>query len=139
VDKLDEIYEMQQNLNKYIGRDTVSSNIKQNWLFDYSEALEAEIRELKNCCLWKWWVKEFKDNQEDQFNKIIDFDNAKIEAIDCLHFLISIFQILDMSPNDIFEIYKKKYIVNIQRQDSDYSIASKTEKDNQSIFEKKGE
>ena len=135
-DMLTQIYSMQRDLNKFIGRDTIADIDKQKWLFDYTEALEAEARELKDCCLWKWWVKEYKDNPNDQFNKIINFDNAKIEAIDILHFLMSIFQILDMSPTDIFEIYKNKHKVNVERQNNNYSLASKTEDDNKTIEKK---
>lgn len=125
-----EIYKMQHDLNIMIGRDTINDPEKEKWLFDFTVALGDEIQELQNCTNWKWWAEE---GREDQFNKIIDKANAKIEAIDALHFLMSIFQILDITPDDVIKIYKKKHEKNVLRQKNGYSVLNKTEDDNDEI------
>jgi len=130
MDKLDLIYQMQAELNIIFGRDTINNEIKQAWLFDYAEALSSEVQELKDCINWKFWATEGKDKQ---YKKILEFKNAKIEAIDCLHFLITIFQILDLTPEEILRIYKLKHEKNIIRANTNYSILNKTEDDNNEI------
>jgi len=127
------IYDYQHKLNQLIGRDTINSPDKLEWLFDYAFALSDECHELMNCCSWKWWSKDVKNNTVKQYKHVFDIDNAKIEAVDCLHFLISIFQILDMSPQEIERIYKMKWEANIKRQQNNYDVRNKTEDDNEEI------
>ena len=45
---------------------------------------------------------------------------TKVEVIDLLHFLISIAQVLEITPEDFYEAYAKKNKVNLARQDSGY-------------------
>jgi dimeric dUTPase (all-alpha-NTP-PPase superfamily) len=59
---------------------------------------------------WKWWAKYQK----------FDEQNARVEVVDCLHFLISMAQVLGMSADDVFAAYVKKNEVNLRRQDSGY-------------------
>lgn len=124
------IYKMQHELNILVGRDTINDPEKQKWLFDYTFAASSECQELMDCCNWKFWSDE---GHTDQYQKILNLKNSKIEAIDILHFLISIFQILDMTPDDIFKIYKMKHEKNILRQKNGYSILNKTNGDNEEI------
>ena len=133
-DGLEMIYRMQHELNCIVGKDTINDPNKLDWLFGYAYQINDEARELEKCCLTKWWVKEYKDGGK-LFETILDKENAKIEAIDVLHFLMSVFHILDMTPADIIEIYKLKHAKNIKRQQNNYSIAGKTEDDNQEIIE----
>lgn len=107
----DKIYEMQRELNIIIGRDTVKDPEKLKWLFDYLLALQAEIFEMIDCLSWKWWSSEGKENQ---YNKIIDLKNAKIEAIDSLHFLMSIIHILDIKEPEI-NIVNYKYVITNEK------------------------
>jgi len=134
-DKFELIYKMQHELNCLIGKDTIGAKEKMDWLFGYAYQVDDEARELQKCALTKWWVQEYKDGGE-LFKTVLDKENAKIEAIDILHFLMSVFQILDMTPDDIVEIYKMKHQKNIDRQANGYSIAGKTEDDNQEIIDK---
>lgn len=132
---LDKIFQMQRDLNIKIGRDTVSAptEVKEKWLFGYAFAMNDEVQELLNCVDWKWWSKTVKADPSRQFNAILDKENAKIEAIDALHFLVSIFQILDMTPEDVAEIYRLKWEANIARQENGYDVRTKTEDDNNTI------
>ena len=116
MDKLDEIFAQQDALNKRIGvnTDNMSDEEKAQWVLNYTRAMQQEIAELIDSVPWKWWAKY----QE------FDEQNAKVEVVDLFHFLISIAQVLGMTPEDVYEAYVKKNKVNHNRQESGY-----TEKD----------
>ena len=116
MDKLDEIFEQQKALNSRIGVKTEDMSVddKAQWVLNYTRAMQQEIAELIDSVPWKWWAKY----QE------FDEQNAKVEVVDLFHFLISIAQVLGMSPDDVYQAYVKKNKVNHNRQESGY-----TEKD----------
>ena len=111
-DKLEEIFRLQEQLNRRIGVHTtdMTDEQRQQWLLNYCRAMTQEIAELTDSVPWKWWAKYQK----------FDKQNARVEVVDLLHFLISIAQVLEMTPQDIFEAYTKKHQVNVARQDSGY-------------------
>ena len=123
MDKLDEIFAQQDALNKRIGvnTDSMSDEEKAQWVLNYTRAMQQEIAELIDSVPWKWWAKY----QE------FDEQNAKVEVVDLFHFLISIAQVLGMSPEDVYQAYVKKNKVNHNRQDSGYS--EKDESDSRHI------
>jgi dimeric dUTPase (all-alpha-NTP-PPase superfamily) len=112
MDKFDEIFSMQDTLNKRIGVNTdgMSDEDKAKWVLNYTRAMQQEMSELIDSVPWKWWAKY----QE------FDEQNAKVEVVDLFHFLISLAQVLGMTPDDVHEAYLKKNKVNHQRQDSGY-------------------
>lgn len=112
MDKFDEIFSMQDTLNKRIGVNTdgMSDEDKAKWVLNYTRAMQQEMSELIDSVPWKWWAKY----QE------FDEQNAKVEVVDLFHFLISLAQVLGMSPEDVHEAYLKKNKVNHERQDSGY-------------------
>ena len=122
-DRLDELFRLQKELNQRIGVDTdhMTDAERQRWLLDYTRAISQEIAELVDSVPWKWWSKY----------QTFDRQNARVEVVDMLHFLISIAQVLELSPEEIFEAYAKKHRVNLQRQDSGYAV--KDESDNKHI------
>lgn len=105
----DEIYKLQHELNMLIGRDTVNDKNKIKWSVDYNIALSSEAQELTDCINWKWWSVE---GRTDQYKKIIDLENAKVEAIDCLHFLMSLIQIYDLPVNQFLNYTQNEDINN---------------------------
>lgn len=113
MDKMEEIFKMQYELNKRIGIDTkeLDESGKIKWTLNYIRALQQECAELTDSVPWKWWAKY------QQF----DVQNARVEVIDMLHFLVSIAQVLGMSADDFYQAYVKKNAVNHGRQDSGYS------------------
>ena len=113
MDKFDEIFAQQDALNKRIGVDTdnMSDEEKAKWVLNYTRAMQQEIAELIDSVPWKWWAKY----QE------FDEQNAKVEVVDLFHFLISIAQVLGMTPEDVYNAYVKKNKVNHERQDSGYT------------------
>ena len=112
MDKLDEIFKMQAELNKRIGVDTsaMSDEDKIKWTLNYSRALAQENAELVDSVPGKWWAKYQK----------FDEQNARVEVVDMLHFLVSLAQVLGMTADDFYQVYAKKNHINHDRQDSGY-------------------
>ncbi len=123
MDKLEEIFSMQEALNRRIGveMDEFSDEDKGKWILNYTRAMQQELAELVDSVPWKWWAKY----QE------FDEQNARVEVVDLFHFLISLAQTLGMSADDVYQAYLKKNKVNHQRQDSGYT--QKDESDSKHI------
>lgn len=119
MDKLDQIFSMQEELNVRIGVLTkgMDDEAKTKWVLNYSRAMQQELAELIDSVPWKWWAKY----QE------LDEQNARVEVVDLFHFLISLAQVLGMSAEDIRDAYVKKNKVNHDRQDSGYQIKDETD------------
>lgn len=114
MDKLEEIFELQKELNERIGvnLENLSEEGKTAWVLNYTRAMQQEMAELIDSVPWKWWAKYQK----------FDEQNAKVEIIDLFHFLISLAQVMGMTAEDVYEAYLKKNKVNHDRQNSGYSV-----------------
>jgi len=112
MDKLEEIFRLQEQLNLKIGVDTahMTDEERQKWVLNYCRAMTQEIAELTDSVPWKWWAKYQK----------FDGQNARVEVVDLFHFLISLAQVLGMSADDVFNAYVKKNEVNFKRQEGGY-------------------
>ena len=123
MDKLEEIFSLQDELNSRIGVVTqgLDDEEQRKWILNYVRAMQQELAELTDSVPWKWWAKY------QEFDK----QNARVEVVDLFHFLISLAQVLGMSADDIYDAYLKKNKVNHQRQDSGYS--EKDESDSRHI------
>ncbi len=117
MDKLEEIFQLQEALNKRIGVNMAefSDEEKGKWILNYTRAMQQELAELVDSVPWKWWAKY----QE------FDEQNARVEVVDLFHFLISLAQTLGMSADDVYQAYTKKNKVNHERQDSGYTQKDK--------------
>ena len=104
MDKLEEIFRMQEALNQRIGVNLPppTDEEKAKWILNYTRAMQQETAELIDSVPWKWWAKYQK----------FDKQNARVEVVDLLHFLISSAQVLGMSADDVFALYVKKHEVN---------------------------
>ena len=113
MDRFEEIFRMQDALNKRIGVSTDNLNVeeKAHWILNYSRAMQQEMAELIDSVPWKWWAK-YQD---------FDAQNAKVEVVDLFHFLVSMAQVLGMSAEDVYQAYLKKNKVNHERQQAGYS------------------
>ena len=113
MDKLEEIFSLQDGLNRRIGVITegMDEEEQRKWILNFVRAMQQELAELTDSVPWKWWAKYQEFDQQ----------NAKVEVVDLFHFLISLAQVLGMSADDVYEAYLKKNKVNHNRQDSGYS------------------
>ncbi|MDC0156666.1 dUTPase [Verrucomicrobia bacterium] len=113
MDKLENIFDLQEQLNLRIGVDMEKMNDDEraNWILNYVRAMQQELAELTDSVPWKWWAK-YQD---------FDKQNARVEIVDLFHFLISLAQVMGMSAEDVHEAYLKKNQVNHDRQESGYS------------------
>ena len=107
MDKLEEIFRMQDALNRRIGVNLppVSDDEKAKWILNYTRALQQETAELIDSVPWKWWAKYQK----------FDEQNARIEVVDLFQYLIRMAQVLGMSADDVFNAYVKKNEVSFER------------------------
>ncbi|MBD37351.1 MAG: dUTPase [Opitutae bacterium] len=123
MDKMDEIFNLQEKLNTRIGvnMNEMNDEDRAKWILNYIRAMQQELAELTDSVPWKWWAKY------QEFDK----QNARVEIVDLFHFLISLAQVMGMSADDVYDAYLKKNKVNHNRQDSGYS--SKDEDDSRHI------
>jgi len=123
MDKMDEIFELQEKLNSRIGvnMSEMNDDDRSKWILNYIRAMQQELAELTDSVPWKWWAKY------QEFDK----QNAKVEIVDLFHFLISLAQVMGMTADDVYESYLKKNKVNHNRQDSGYE--KKDENDSRHI------
>lgn len=123
MDKLEQIFVMQEELNARIGvnlRD-IEEEEQTKWVLNYTRAMQQELCELVDSVPWKWWAKY------QEFDK----QNARVEVVDLFHFLVSLAQTLGMTADDVFGAYVAKNKVNHQRQETGY--ARKDESDSRHI------
>lgn len=112
MDKLEEIFKLQNELNARIGVNVqgMLPEDRVQWILNYCRAMQQEIAELTDSVPWKWWAKY----------QTFDEQNARVEVVDLFHFLVSLAQVLGMSADDVYQAYLKKNKVNHDRQDSGY-------------------
>jgi dimeric dUTPase (all-alpha-NTP-PPase superfamily) len=112
-DKLEEIFRLQKELNLRIGMDPegLDEAGQIQWLLNYARAMSQEIAELTDCVPWKWWARY----------QTFDRQNARVELVDLLHFLVSAAQVLGMDADSFFQAYCRKQKINLQRQDQGYT------------------
>lgn len=124
ADSLHRIFELQYEFNKKVGLDSaeilkrkvdegsefVASFDQKEWLGKMHLAMSQELAEFRDSIPWKWWKAQKFDEQ-----------NAKVEVIDMMHFLVSMALLLGMTPEDFVRVYEEKMKVNLKRQEGDYA------------------
>ncbi len=107
MDKLDEIFRMQQALNDdIITRRHLEGISDTEWIQKQTLAMLSEMAELLNEVNFKWWK-----NPEP-----VDEDAVKEELVDILHFFVSMCLRAHMSPDELYKIYLDKNKENFNRQ-----------------------
>ena len=78
MDKLENIFELQDVLNRRIGvnMDEMNDEDRTKWILNYVRAMQQELAELTDSVPWKWWAKYQEFDQQ----------NAKVEIVDLFHF-----------------------------------------------------
>jgi len=87
----------------------VSKSLKTIWLLKFNRAQMHESMEFEDSLPWKWWKKSEINEQ-----------NAKVEIVDELHFLISKCLVLGMTAEELYDLYQKKLNLNFKRQNEGY-------------------
>jgi len=108
MDKLEQIFKMQKELDKYIEEQhphLVPTSMN-DWVKQLTIAMEDEISEVRGEINWKHWKEP----------KSIDVRRLKEEVIDVWHFLISMSYRIGLEPQDILKVYEKKWQENFDRQ-----------------------
>lgn len=114
--KLEELFEMQNELDKYIVNNNfncignempvVNHNSKE-FLNERILALFTEVAEFANATrCFKYWSKKPAENKE----RLLD------EYVDILHFYLSIGNTMKFTAQEVEAAYHKKYAENIERQ-----------------------
>jgi dimeric dUTPase (all-alpha-NTP-PPase superfamily) len=107
------MFALQNTLNERILGEDVKAlyrDRKAEWILNYARALQQELAELVDSVPWKWWAHYQK----------FDEQNARVEIVDMMHFLISLAQVMGMDAQALFEAYVKKNAVNHDRQNKGY-------------------
>ena len=107
-----------------LGREPVISpnSTSAEWLAKFVLALKDEVRELEEEIPWKWWSKDS-----------LDMQNIRVEITDLLFFVVCLAQAAGLDADDLEELYRKKAVVNLERQFKNYSKETKDESDNKGI------
>lgn len=107
MDKLDKIFELQKRYDKRISKRPGVVTNKETWVKRMAIFMHTEATELLEATNWKWWRNPRK----------IDWDNVIEESIDMLHILLSLWNHLNLTTDEITEAYIKKNKENHARQD----------------------
>lgn len=107
MDKLDQLFQMQQLLNDdIIEKRKISPLSDVEWMQKYLLAMLSEMSELLEEINYKWWKNPKPLNEQA----------VKEELIDILHFYLSLCLKSGMTAEELFSIYKGKNQENFDRQ-----------------------
>lgn len=108
MDKLDEIFQMQQALNEdIIERRGLTGITDTEWIQKQTLAMLSEMAELLDEVNFKWWKNP----------KPVDQDALREELTDILHFFVSMCLSAGMDAQDLYTRYVEKNKENFKRQD----------------------
>lgn len=107
MDKLDEIFKLQKDLDDFITERRDLHGISyEDWMQKEIIAIISELGELLEEVNFKWWKNP----------KELDIGSIKEELADVFHFFISMCIHTGMGPEELFSVYKSKNKENVNRQ-----------------------
>ena len=107
------------------------NDLPRRWLAEMQRAISAECEEIGLLLPWKHWSKEEIGEKEFQeLSREERMTQLAIEFIDIWHFLMEALIFLGIDPQRFYELYLGKCSVNLERMQSGYNTAHKTEEDN---------
>lgn len=112
MDKLDDIFALQAQLNTEIREKRQLSFTSAEWIQKLTLATLSELSELLEEVRFKWW----KNPQP------VDEVRVKEELVDILHFFISMCLDAGMAPDELHRMYLEKHQENLDRQ---HGVSSK--------------
>ena len=109
-DKLVEIFKLQKSLQDRLIKSRRYPETIDKQVSGLCTAIIHEVVELQRLTSWKWW----------KHPQPIDYENAREELADIWHFVVDLSLVLGLTPDKMLEEYKKKNLVNHQRQEKGY-------------------
>ena len=81
MDKLENIFELQEQLNSRIGvnMNEMNDEERSKWILNYVRAMQQELAELTDSVPWKWWAKYQEFDQQNA--KVCRGENNNSEHI----------------------------------------------------------
>lgn len=106
MDKLDDIFALQAQLNTEIREKRHLEYSSGEWIQKLTLAMLSELAELLDEVNFKWWKnpKEINDRL------------VKEELVDILHFFVSMCLDAGMTPKEMHQMYLEKHQENLDRQ-----------------------
>ena len=106
MDKLEQIFELQNALNDELARRRGLSFDYETWMEKLVLAMQDELAELLRELNYKWWKNERELNAEE----------IKEELVDILHFFVSMCLRSGIDANELYTAYLAKNQENFDRQ-----------------------
>lgn len=106
MDKLDEIFTLQAELNREIREKRNLQYTQTEWIQKLTLATISELAELLDEVNFKWWKNPKPVNER----------LVKEELIDILHFFVSMCLDAGMTPEEMHRMYIEKHQENLDRQ-----------------------
>lgn len=106
MDKLDEIFTLQAELNREIREKRNLQYTQTEWIQKLTLATLSELAELLDEVNFKWWKNPKPVNER----------LVKEELIDILHFFVSMCLDAGMTPEEMHRMYIEKHQENLDRQ-----------------------
>lgn len=108
-DRLDKLFEMQGKFMEYLNQGKLRNTYDQD-MTTMCLAVMSETQEILQLINWKPW----------KGHKPHDMPKIQEEIIDLFHFVLELMIHSKMSPQELFEGYKAKMAVNVNRQIGGY-------------------
>ena len=108
-DRLEKIFDEQKKLVEYLVADRYPKKTEER-VSALMTAIIHEAIELQDLTSWKWWKRPSG----------FEVKIAQTELIDILHFVIQVALELQMTPQDVLDVYMDKNYVNRERKRSGY-------------------
>lgn len=108
-DTLEKIFDEQKKLVEYLGAERYPQKAEER-VSVLMTAIMHEAAELQDLTSWKWWKKP----------PVMELKMAQTELIDILHFVIQAALELQMTPQQVLDVYMHKNYENRERKRSGY-------------------
>ena len=107
-DKLEALFFLQKLLNRRVSVETerMTDAERQQWILNFCRVMIREVVELTDCVPWQWWVSYQRYNKQTARSKIVEL----------LHLVISLAQVQQITPEELFEACTKKHRVTVEYQ-----------------------
>lgn len=102
-----------------MGLDTVklTDTERSPWVLNLCRALIQETAGLTDCVPWRWWtVYEKFDKQQ-----------ARARIAELLHLLVAAALVLEMSADDLFDLFTKKHRLTFPRQETSSPVREESD------------